>query len=235
MSNAVRLDVVSVLAGLTLGVSAVAAGILIVYWVKQPRLDLKWRLLLFLAIALLPTVAAGTSTTEALNVTSERQFCGSCHVMEAHYNDAIDPASMSLAARHTRNEAFGEHSCYQCHAEYGMLGYPLTKLNGLRHVWHYYFGEYGSMTLEEALPKLHTYKPYPNGNCTHCHTGSGKLWLAVPDHRAVDAHVRAGTVSCASIGCHGAPHPDSARARAAAAMQVPSAATPASPAKAGEP
>jgi len=235
VSNAVKLNVVSVLAGLTLGVSAVAACILLVYWVKQPRLDLKWRLLLFLAIALLPTVAAGTSTTEALNVTSERQFCGSCHVMEAHYKDAIDPGSMSLSARHTRNDAFGEHSCYKCHAEYGMFGYPLTKLNGLRHVWHYYFGEYGSMTLEEALPKLHTYKPYPNENCEHCHTGSGKIWLAVPDHRAVDADVRADKVSCASIGCHGAPHPDSARARAAAAEKAAGAGAPATAPTEGQP
>jgi nitrate/TMAO reductase-like tetraheme cytochrome c subunit len=209
----------SPLAGLTVFVAVVAAGILIVYWVKQPRLDLTWRLLLFAAIALLPTVAAGTSTTEAMGATSTREFCGSCHVMGAHYRDALDPTSMSLAARHTRNDAFGEHSCYNCHAEYGMLGYPLTKMNGLRHVWHYYFGEYGSMTLDEALSVLHTVKPYPNENCMHCHTGLGKIWLSVPDHAAVETEVRSGKVSCASVGCHGAPHPATVEARAKLARE----------------
>lgn len=204
----------SPLAGLTVLVAVVATAILVVYWVRQPRLDLKWRLLLFAAIALLPTVAAGTSTTEAMGATSTREFCGSCHVMGAHYRDAVDPDSMSLAARHTRNDAFGEHSCYNCHAEYGMFGYPLTKMNGLRHVWHYYFGEYGSMTLDEALAVLHTVKPYPNENCLHCHSGLGKIWLSVPDHAAVEAEVRSGKVSCASVGCHGAPHPDTVEARA---------------------
>lgn len=207
----------SVLGGITVLVAAIAAGILIVYWVKQPRLDLTWRLLLFGAIALLPTVAAGTSTTQAMGDTSTVQFCGSCHVMDAHHDDAIDPLSMSLAARHTRNDAFGEHSCYNCHAEYGMFGYPLTKLNGLRHVYLYYFGGWGSMTLEEAVSELHTVKPYPNGNCLHCHSGLGKLWLSVPDHKAVEAEVRADKVSCASAGCHGAPHPATAAARAAKA------------------
>lgn len=205
----------SVLAGLTVLIAVVALGILGAYWVQQPRLDLKWRLLLFVGIALFPTMGAGTSTVEAMGATSTREFCGSCHVMTAHYEDAIDPESMSLSARHTRNDAFGEHSCYKCHAEYGMFGYPLTKLNGLRHVWHYYFGEYGGMSLEEALAVLHTVKPYPNENCTHCHTGSGKVWLAIPEHRAVEDEVRSDKVSCASVGCHGAPHPATVRARAA--------------------
>jgi len=208
---------VSVLAGITVLVALIAGGILIAYWVKQPRLDLKWRLLLFGAIALLPTVAAGTSTTEAMGDTSKVEFCGSCHVMEAHYDDAMDPTSMSLAARHTRNDAFGEHSCYNCHATYGMLGYPLTKMNGLRHVYYYYFTRWGSMTLEEALSEMHTVEPFKNENCLHCHSGSGKLWLSVPDHAAVEAEVRADKVSCASAGCHGAPHPATAAARAAKA------------------
>jgi len=206
----------SLLAGITVFVAVGAASILVVYWFKQPRLDMKWRLLLFLGIAVLPTISAGTSTVEAMNSTSTREFCGSCHVMAAHYEDAVDPASMSLSARHTRNDSFGEHSCYKCHSEYGMLGYPMTKLNGLRHVWLYYFDEWGDMTLDEALSKMHTLKPYPNENCTHCHTGSGKIWLSVPDHRAVEAEVRADQLSCASIGCHGAPHPATVRAREAA-------------------
>lgn len=208
----------SLLAGLTVLIAVVACGILIAYWIKQPRLDVKWRLLLFAGIALLPTMGAGTSTVEAMGATSTREFCGSCHVMTAHYEDAIDPESMSLSARHTRNDAFGEHSCYKCHAEYGMFGYPLTKMNGLRHVWHYYFGEYGGMTLDEALRVLHTVKPYPNENCLHCHTGSGTVWRSVPEHRSVEEEVRTDKISCASAGCHGAPHPATVKAREAALL-----------------
>lgn len=212
-------DRMSALGWITVGLAVCAAAILIVYWVKQPALNLTWRLLLFCGIALLPTAAAGTSTTEALEKTTQREFCGSCHVMDAHYRDAINPESASLAARHTRNDLFGENSCYKCHANYGMFGYPLTKLNGLKHVWHYYFGEYGSMTLEEALPKLHTYEPYPNENCLHCHTGKGSVWSAVPDHRAINRTDDGTELSCASLGCHGAPHPDSLRAREKAASE----------------
>jgi len=200
-------EVMSGLGTITVAIAVVAAAILGVYWFKKPKLSLAWRLLLFAGIAVLPTMAAGTSTVDTLEVTTKREFCGSCHVMDAHFADATNPDSLSLASRHTRNELFGEKSCYSCHANYGMYGYPLTKLNGMKHVWHYYFGEYGSMTLEEALPKLHTYEPYPNENCMHCHAGTGAFWKNVPDHRAIEADARAGKVSCASAGCHGAVHP----------------------------
>ncbi len=198
----------SALGLITIAVAILAAAILIVYWTTQPALGIAWRILLFCAVAVLPTIAAGTSTTEAMATSSERKFCGSCHVMEAHYFDAIDPNSRSLASRHTRNDAFGESSCYECHANYGMYGYPLTKLNGLRHVWAYYFGQFRSMSLEEALPQLHTYEPYPNENCLHCHSGSGALFRTIPDHRASWEDVLNNEISCASTGCHGRPHPD---------------------------
>jgi nitrate/TMAO reductase-like tetraheme cytochrome c subunit len=206
----------SLLTGITLLVALIAMSILVVYWVKQPSLDVKWRLLLFLGVAMLPTIGAATSTVESMNQTSTREFCGSCHVMTAHFEDAVDPTSMSLAARHTRNDLFGEHSCYNCHAEYGMLGYPLTKMSGLGHVWHYYFGGYNRMSLEEALSILHTAKPYPNQNCMHCHSGSGRIWKSIPDHMAAEEQLRENQVSCASVGCHGAPHPATLRAREAA-------------------
>lgn len=193
--------------GITLGAACVAVVILGVYWWKRPALSVAWRLLLFVAIALLPTLAAGTSTVSSLEKTTHREFCGSCHVMDAHFADATNTHSQSLAARHTRNEMFGEQSCYKCHANYGMNGYVLTKMDGMKHVWHYYFGEYGDLTLEEAIKKIHINKPFPNSTCLECHAGTGKLWRAVPDHRSAEELVRSGRLSCASVGCHGAAHP----------------------------
>jgi cytochrome c-type protein NapC len=192
---------------LTLIAAASAAGILLFYLWRAPLLSLKWRLALFLGVAVLPTFAAGTSTVDGLERTTQREFCGSCHVMEAHYNDAISLESTSLAARHTRNHLFGENSCYKCHANYGLYGYPLTKMEGMRHVYHYYLGEYGSMTLEEAVGKIHINKPYPNRNCLHCHTGQGTFWMDVPDHASVKEDALSGRISCSSAGCHGAAHP----------------------------
>ncbi len=205
------------LSGLTIVAAIGAAAILVLFLWKKPLLDVKWRILLFVGVALLPSFAAGTSTVAGMEKTTNRKFCGSCHVMEAHYFDAIDEESSSLAARHTRNHLFGEQSCYKCHATYGMYGYPLTKLGGLGHVYYYYLGGYNKLTLEEAVEKIHISKPYPNENCLHCHQGEGEVWQSVPDHMGVGKAAREGLVSCASAGCHGSAHPFSKEAKRKAA------------------
>lgn len=207
------------LSWVTVLAAVLALAILAVFWLKKPALSVVWRLLLFLGIAVLPTLAAGTSTVYGLEKTTQREFCGSCHVMEAHVGDATDPLSQSLAARHTRNEMFGHQSCYKCHANYGMFGYALTKLDGMNHVRHYYFGEYGDLTLNQAVTAIHIKKPFPNTTCLQCHAGTGKLWKDVPDHRSAEELVRSGRLSCASSGCHGAAHPFSKAARAKAGLK----------------
>ncbi len=206
----------SALGWITVSAAVMALLILAVYWLKRPKLGLIWRVLLFLAFAALPTLAAGTSTVSTLERTTEREFCGSCHVMDAHLADATDAHSQSLAARHTRNEMFGGHSCYKCHANYGMYGYVLTKMDGMKHVFHYYFGGYGDLTLEEAVKTIHINQPFPNSTCLSCHAGTGKLWRSIPDHLSAEKSVRDGTISCASVGCHGAAHPFSKLAHEAA-------------------
>lgn len=192
---------------ITLFAALLAAILMIVYWVKRPALSVVWRIVLFVAMAVLPTIAAGSSTVDGLEATTQREFCGSCHVMDAHYDDAVDASSDSLAARHTRNEMFGNQSCYKCHANYGMNGYVLTKMDGMKHVWHYYFGEYGSLTLDEAVEKIHINKPFPNSTCLQCHAGAGTLWRKVPEHISLEEEIRQEQVSCASDGCHNSAHP----------------------------
>jgi cytochrome c-type protein NapC len=190
-----------------LGSALAAAAILVWFLVRRPPLDLAVKLKLGLGLGLLPAVTALSSTVAGMERTTHREFCGSCHVMEAHFDDAVSATSQSLAARHSRNPFFGERSCYVCHADYGMYGYPLTKLGGLRHVYLYYLGGYHKLSLEQAKREIHLAKPYDNLNCRQCHTTTARGWKDIPDHRALQQELFSNKVSCASAGCHGFAHP----------------------------
>ena len=139
--------------------------------------------------------------------TTERKFCGSCHVMGPYADDASDPAAQSLAARHSRNPFFGDRSCYVCHANYGAYGYALTKAGGMRHVYEYYLGGYRQMSLAESKKAIHLLEPYDNHNCRQCHTATLHDWRSVPDHESLKKELYSNKVSCASAGCHGYAHP----------------------------
>ncbi len=186
---------------------AAAAAILLVFLVKNPPLDLRVKLWLFAGLGVFPFLGATSSTIAGMEATTERPFCGSCHVMAEHYEDSSDPLSQSLAARHSRNPMFGERSCYVCHADYGMYGYALTKASGMGHVYEYFLGGYREMTMEEAREKVHLRKPYDNTNCRQCHTASLKDWKRVPEHESLRTQLESNEVSCASSGCHGFAHP----------------------------
>ena len=196
-----------------LGASAAAAAILVRHLVIRPPLDLRAKLALLLGLGVFPALAAVTSTVAGMEATTHREFCGSCHVMDSHYRDASDPKAQSLAARHSRNPFFGDRSCYVCHANYGMYGYPLTKAGGMRHVYEYYLGGYRQMSLENALKVIHLRQPYDNLNCRQCHTTTGSDWRRVPDHLSLKAELDSNKVSCASGGCHGFAHPFSKPAK----------------------
>lgn len=187
--------------------AAAAASILLRHLIKTPPLDLPAKLLLLLGLGVFPTIAATTSTIAGMERTTERKFCGSCHVMGPYSEDAANPAAQSLAARHSRNPYFGDNSCYVCHADYGAYGYALTKAGGMRHVYEYYLGGYKEMTLEQSKEAIHLLKPYDNQNCRQCHTATLHDWRRVPDHESLKKELDANKVSCASAGCHGYAHP----------------------------
>jgi cytochrome c-type protein NapC len=184
-----------------------AAAILLTFLVRRPALDLAMKLWLFVGIGALPTMAAVTSSVSGMEATTHREFCGSCHVMSAHYQDSSNRSSQSLAARHSRNPFFGDRACYVCHADYGMYGYPVTKAGGMRHVYLYYFGGYSQMSLDQAKREIHLVKPYDNLNCRQCHTTTAQVWRRIPDHESMRSELESNRVSCASAGCHGAAHP----------------------------
>jgi len=162
---------------------------------------------LAIGLGLLPALAAMTNTAEGMRVSTERKFCGSCHVMDLHVADSQNPESLSLAARHARNPFFGDRNCYVCHANYGMYGYALTKLTGMKHVMSFYLDGFRSLTAEQALPKLHLYAPYDNANCRQCHSMTPPRWRAIPEHISLEKALVQNQVSCASAGCHGVAHP----------------------------
>ena len=200
------MSISSPLVALSLGFAALSAVILIWFLVRRPALGWTTRVLLLLGLGVFPLATATTGNVVGYEQTKTRGFCAGCHVMEPFTDDAADPASFTLAARHSRSRSFGADSCYACHADYGMFGAVVTKLNGLRHVYEYYTG-YRWLTIAEALPRIHLYKPFPNANCMQCHSTRVPSWELIGDHAALADEVRAGEVSCASLGCHGPIHP----------------------------
>jgi nitrate/TMAO reductase-like tetraheme cytochrome c subunit len=192
---------------LAIASAAVAALLLLHHIIFRPKLVGLTRMKLLLGLGVFPFVAAVSTTASGMQRTTEREFCGSCHVMDTHLSDLKDPQSLGLAARHGRNEQMGPHACYVCHADYGMLGYPLTKLTGMSHVYHYYLGGYRSWSLEKFHAEVRVAKPYPNANCRQCHSGTLSSFLNVKDHIGVAEELEKNTVSCASAGCHGVAHP----------------------------
>lgn len=182
-------------------VGAVAAAVLVWFLVKRPRLTFGIKVVLFFGLFLLPTVAAVLGNVSNLETTKTVRFCGSCHAMTTHVNDAHDPGSASLASRHARLPAQHEEACYGCHADYGMFGGITTKLNGMRHVWEFYTDDWS--TPDHAPPKL--YKPYDTRVCMSCHD---PLRADAPlEHRVHAEKIEARAIKCTESGCHGRPHP----------------------------
>jgi cytochrome c-type protein NapC len=185
--------------------AALAAIILIAFLVRRPPLTRGTKLWLLLGIGVFPLGASLTGNVAGFEASTERAFCSSCHVMEPWIRDVSDPQSTSLAAMHSRNKWFGHNSCYTCHADYGMFGTVVTKANGMKHVYHY-FTHYRTMPVEQAKQLIHIYEPYPNRNCLQCHSTTLPGYAEVPEHQSLGDDARSGKISCASAGCHGAPH-----------------------------
>jgi cytochrome c-type protein NapC len=203
----------------TLACAACATVILVVYLVRRPERTQSIKVWLLLGIGVFPLGVALPGNIEGFEATKQRTFCGSCHVMGPYQADVENAASASLSSRHSRNKLFGEHSCYTCHADYGMYGTVATKLGGMGHVWRY-ATEYRNVSLEEARKTIHLRRPYPNENCMQCHSTENAGWTKRGDHKASLDDVRSGKVSCASNGCHGYAHPFSKPPPAASSSGV---------------
>ncbi len=194
------MDLLRPLTAVSLGCAAISAVLLLWYLLRRPPLTAATKVSLLLGIGVLPVTAALTGNVVGYEVTKRAAFCASCHTMAPHIRDAADPESASLAAFHSRNRSFGEESCYTCHRDYQLFGAVTTKLKGMRHLWAFY-------TSDKNPKDLHLYAPFPNGNCTWCHSTSLPGWNEEPEHAAMLEEIRSGATSCASDGCHGPVHP----------------------------
>jgi nitrate/TMAO reductase-like tetraheme cytochrome c subunit len=203
MGSSITNDPLRVIAVASAGLAA-----LLVLWflIRRPALTRSTKIVLFLGIGAFPLATAATGNVSGFEATKSRQFCGSCHVMTPYATDSANQMSRTLAARHARNEMFGDENCYACHAEYGMFGTIATKMGGMRHVYEYVF-HYRNTPLEEARKTIHIRRPFKNETCIHCHSTQGSAWNAIPEHASLVDEVRGGRVSCASAGCHGPAHP----------------------------
>lgn len=190
----------------TIAFAGMAGAILLWFLIKKPTLVRGTKLALLLGFGIFPIATAGSANVQGFEATTERQFCGSCHVMTPYQKDSEDPKSIGLASRHARNPYFGDRNCYICHADYGMYGTVLTKMGGMRHVWLYYT-EFHDMPLAEAKEKIHIRRPFPNSTCMQCHSTELQGWQRTKEHRTALPDVVSGKVSCASAGCHNYGHP----------------------------
>ncbi len=190
-----------------LGCAGIAAALLIQHLWRRPALTPDTRLRLLFGLGVFPILSAGAANIKGFQSMESRKFCGSCHVMIPQATDSRNHQSHSLSSIHARNKFFGEDNCYSCHADYGMYGFVVTKMGGMRHVY-YYLTKFRSVPVDEAKREIRINKPLPNGNCMECHTTTAPDWLEIGDHASAVEGVRNGSISCASPGCHGYAHPN---------------------------
>lgn len=195
---------------------AALSAVLLVWFAFRPRpVTRAIKVVLLFGIGLLPIATAMTGNIAGYHATKQTQFCSSCHTMAPYGADSWNPVSTSLAARHARNDLFGDENCYACHADYGMFGTVTTKLGGMRHVYEYLF-HWGDLDITTSLERIEIRRPFQNATCMHCHSTRNPLFDAVGDHASARDQIRGGSVSCASAGCHGPAHPFSKAAKARA-------------------
>jgi cytochrome c-type protein NapC len=189
---------------LTIVFAVLAALILVYYLARHPVLGVSTKLVLLAGLGVFPIAAAVSGNAVGFQRSEQVQFCNSCHVMSPYVKDALDPASKSIAAIHSRGPHFGGESCYTCHADYGMFGTVDTKLDGTKHMYEY-FTKFRTVNPETA--KIALYQPFPNSTCNQCHSMTAPGWLDEPEHKSVLEDIRSGSTSCTSVGCHGPAHP----------------------------
>ena len=193
-----------------LACAACSAAILLWYLLRRPPLGRGTKVVLLGGLGLLPLVVSLTGNIAGYEYTLSRPFCGSCHVMGPYVRDAEDPSSQSLAAIHSRNHKFGDQSCYMCHADYKIFGAVTTKLNGMRHLYHYVTEYAGTGPDGEGGPTIKLYQPFTNATCMQCHSTAAKKY--VETHGDQLEQIRSGDLSC--IDCHNEVHPTALARRA---------------------
>ena len=161
------------------------------------------RILAFVALFLLPSLALWAGVSEHMERAKTTEFCLSCHTMDDYGRSLhVDDKGYLPAAHYQNNRIPRDHACYTCHTNYSMFGGAGDKWRGLSHVYVKYLG---------TIPKtgeIKLYSPFNNRECLHCHAGS-RSYLATSAHQKTpDLLEKAGRneLSCMSSRCHDTIH-----------------------------
>jgi cytochrome c-type protein NapC len=157
------------------------------------------KIVAFLALFIVPLVALGVGASEHMECSEKTQFCLSCHIMEPYGRTLyVDDPSYIPAAHFQNHRVPDDKACYTCHTDYAMFGTIQAKLNGLHHVYVYWFGT--------PMSPIHLYHPYNNRECLHCHAGA-RSFEDSPTHTALMGDLKSNKLSCTTSGCHDTFHP----------------------------
>ena len=161
------------------------------------------KILAFLVLCFLPILCGAMGVSSEMNRAETTAFCLSCHTMEAYGRSVyIDDPNHIPAAHFQNHRVPSDQACYSCHTDYAMFGTLKVKLDGLHHVFIYYFGT------PPAPENIKLYKPFNNRECLHCHLGArsfeeGAVHNADP---SIMAAIKSNQLSCISSGCHDSVH-----------------------------
>jgi nitrate/TMAO reductase-like tetraheme cytochrome c subunit len=161
------------------------------------------KILAFLALFVLPTLAVWTGFSQQMDRAESTRFCLSCHVMHDFGQSLyVDDPSYIPAKHFQENQVPRDHACYTCHTDYTMFGPVHAKIRGLHHIYVQYFGK----VPQPADIKL--YSPYNNRECLHCHAGT-RSYDEEPKHNKNPDMMRqmnSNQMSCMTKNCHDVVH-----------------------------
>jgi hypothetical protein len=161
------------------------------------------KILAFLALCVLPSLAVWAGVNEHLERSTSTKFCLSCHVMGEYGHSLYVDDKSYLPAVHFQNHFVPpDHACFTCHTDYTLFGDYKAKWRGVHHVLVQYFG---------AIPKpedIKLYTPYNNRECLHCHAGMRSYEEASSHHKnpGMLALAASNQLSCTSSNCHDTVH-----------------------------
>lgn len=177
-----------------LAIVALVTITLTVLLVRRPQFCsvVTGRILAFITLFVLPLAITLFGFTTHLSFATSTEFCLGCHAMEDYGKSLyIDDPSYLPASHYQNNRIPRDHACYSCHTTYTFFGDVKSKIRGIQHLYHHYFGE---------LPEqLALYEPYHNRECLHCHRGA-RTFEENPIHQEMRTELAADEMSC--ITCH---------------------------------
>jgi nitrate/TMAO reductase-like tetraheme cytochrome c subunit len=181
-----------------IGVAIFLIELLLLLWLiikgKQLTSVVKW--ISFIALIIGPILLVFLGNFHVFDNSKTVNSCSSCHVMKPMVVDMKEKESMTLAARHYKNNWINKNQCYGCHKDYGLNGSIKAKMDGYRHLMRYITNTY-----EEPIK----YKGYfSNSNCGSCHYEK-KNFLKVDMHNPILSRLKSDDISC--MNCHGKAHP----------------------------